>query len=91
MSHGDRRRAQILDAGLALWPDVTARNVAKSLGLTHSAVLYHFKTSQALRDAIAVHAFAVKCRRVVPMLIVARHPASSVLSAVERTEYLSRV
>lgn len=91
MTHGDRRRTQILEAGLSLWPGVTARNVAKSIGITHSAVLYHFGTSEALKDAVAAHAITVQCDRVIPMLIVAKHSAAEVLTMGQRIEYLSQV
>jgi AcrR family transcriptional regulator len=91
MKHGERRKAQILETGLTLWPDITARSIAKVIGLTHSAVLYHFKSSDALKDAIANHAVGIRCDRVVPMLIVARHAAVETLTNVERANFLSQV
>lgn len=91
MKHGDRRRAQILEAGLAMWPDVTARSIAKAIGLTHSAVLYHFKSSDSLREAVAIYAIAVRCERVVPMLIVGKHVAANALTQTERADFLSQV
>lgn len=91
MKHGERRKAQILEAGLQLWPDVSARSIAKAVGLTHSAVLYHFTSSDALKLAIAAHAVYVQCKRVVPMLIVGQHPAAANLTSAERTGFLSQV
>lgn len=95
MKHGERRKAQILETGLELWrtspANVSARQIAKMLGMTHTAVLYHWKTSDALKLAIADHAIRMRDPIVVPMLIVSKHPAISILSNTERMDYLSQV
>lgn len=88
-THGERRKRDILAAGVQLWPDVTARSVARVLDITHSAILYHFGTVAALRDAVAVEAVRTADSRVVPMLITARHPAADVLSSDQRQGYLA--
>lgn len=95
MKHGERRKAQILDAGLQLWREdagsVTARGIAKLLGLTHTAVLYHCKNSDALKKSIADHAVAVGDPVVVPMLITARHAAVANMSDADRSAYLNQL
>jgi len=88
MTHGERRKAQILEAGLTLWPNVTARSVARVCGITHQGVLYHFDNTDALCEAIATHAVRSGCKRVVPMLIVARHESTAGLTAEERSDFL---
>lgn len=90
-THGEKVRAAIVAAGLDLWREhpayVSARKVGKAIGLTHSAVLYHFGTSAALRDAVAAEAVRTGCRVVVPQLIALKHPAAAALSAAERRRF----
>ena len=45
--HGERSKAAIIQAALALWREkgeraVTARGIGKRVGLTHAGVLFHF-------------------------------------------------
>ena len=61
MKAGERTRQAILRTGLALWcadplKPVSARKIGQEMGITHGAVLYHFKTSDKLRDALASEA-----------------------------------
>lgn len=76
---GETTRAAILTAGLDIMrADPTALNshsIGRALHRPHQTVLYHFKTAEALRDAVAAH--AVKCddRRVIRYLIVTEHVA----------------
>lgn len=88
-SHGERRKASILQIGLQHWPDVSARRIAGALGMTHSAVLYHFKDIAGLRAAIAAEAVRVGDPLIVPMLIAARHPAVASMGAEQRQKYLA--
>jgi AcrR family transcriptional regulator len=92
-THGDRTRAAILAAGLKLMRDdpgrLSARRVGKALGMTHSAILYHYGTSEGLRDAIAHHAVAERCPVVIRYLVAMRHPAADALSAADRRRALS--
>lgn len=92
-NHGERVRAAILAAGLELWrcdpSTVSARGIGRRLGMTHSAVLYHHGTIAALRDAVAAHAVAMGDAVVIPMLIVARHPAVSRMPDIERAGWLA--
>lgn len=76
-SHGERVKLRILETGLRLWhvnPSyVSARRIAQELGLTHSAVLYHFGHSAAMIDAIAFHAVKQGEARVIVSLIGMQH------------------
>lgn len=90
-THGERRRAAILAAGVQSWPDVTARNIGRRVGLTHAAVLYHFGTVAALREAVAAEAVRVGDTRVVLQLIALKHPAADTLSSDQRRAYLAAI
>lgn len=91
--HGARVKASIITAGLLLWrrdpASVTARQIGKQMNMTHSAILYHFGSAEALKDAIAAHAVAVGDMIIVPQLITARHPAAAAISPADRVRYLS--
>ncbi len=88
-SHGARIKGAILSAGLALWPHVTARAVGARVGLTHSAVLYHFGTTDDLRAAVAAEAVRLGHAGIVPQLITANDPAAAGISPERRREYLA--
>ncbi len=94
-AHGTRTRDAILDAGLRLWRSdpgkVSARRIGKWCDMTHAGVLYHFGTSAALYDALAIEAVRLRDATIVPQLIVARHPAADSLTDVERSRYLAAV
>lgn len=79
----------ILDAGVKSWPHVSARAIARELGTTHSAVLYHFGSIRALSDEVAAEAVRIGDRRVVLMLIAERHSAVAGLSDAERRRFVS--
>lgn len=93
MKHGAKVKAAILDAAVVLWRNdpgsVTASGVARAVELTHSAVLYHFKSTAGLRDAAAAHAVATRDAAIVPMLIAAKHPAVEGLTSADRARYLA--
>ena len=91
MKHGDRRKEQILQAGLALWPNVTARSIARALDMTHPGVLYHFSTAEALSNAVAAYAVRIGDAQIVPQLIVAHHPVVAGMDGAARAAWLSRV
>lgn len=82
------RKQAILKLGVTMWPDVSARAIARELHTAHSAVLYHFGGAAALRDAVAIEAVRVGDARVVPMLIVTGHAAAAELDAGERRRWL---
>ena len=93
LTHGQRVKASILAVGVELWVEgvsnVTARQIGKVLGLTHSAVLYHFTNADGMRAAIASEAVRRGDRRVVPQLIASRHPAIEGMTADDRQRYLA--
>lgn len=94
--HGDRKRLEILQAGVALWRegqenDVTARGIGNRVGLTHAGVLHHFGSSADLKQAVAEYAVKTKDSSVIPKLIVAKHPAAESLTPAERQVFLSQI
>lgn len=89
-SAGEKTREKILNAGVALWPDVSALAVAHAAGLTHPAVLYHFPDG-TLKDAIAEHAVDVGESRVIIQLIAADHKAIKSLSAADRIRHFNAI
>ncbi len=96
ISHGERRREQILLTGLHVWREkgsnaVSARGIGRLLGMTHAAVIYHFKTSEGLRQAVAEYAVRVGDSVVVPQLITSRHPSISGFTPEQRSAYLQTV
>lgn len=92
-SHGERVKAAILAAGLALWRDdaaaVSARKIGARLDMTHSAVLYHFGDVDGLRSALAAEAVRIGDVVIVPQLIASRHPAAATLGEAERRRFLA--
>lgn len=92
---GARTRASIVEIGLQVWREtpekVNANHIASLVGITHGACLYHFKTVDLLRDAIAQHAVRTGDKIVVPMLLAARHPATAELTTEQKAEYLSNL
>lgn len=92
-THGERVKASILATGLDLWrgdaSKVSARAIGQALGMTHSAVLYHFGTADALKAAIACEAVRMGDTVIVPMLIAGKHPAADALGAADRRRYLA--
>lgn len=93
MSKGARTKAEIVEVGLQVWretPDkVNANHIASLVGITHGAVLYHFRTVDALRNAIAEHAVRIGDCTVIPMLLAAKHPATAGMTAETKAAYLS--
>jgi AcrR family transcriptional regulator len=89
MKHGDKIKAAILAKGLELWPNASARAIARAIGCTHGNVLYHFKSALELQFAIARHAVATGDARIVPQLIAMRNPAVADMSDADRARYLT--
>ncbi len=79
MKHGDKIKNAILDEGCKIWADdvskLSARAIGKKVGLTHSAILYHFGTFEKLKFAIAKHAVVNEVETVVRQLKAIDHPA----------------
>ena len=95
MKHGERRKEEILKAGIQLWRQEqiapTARAIAKSLGMTHTTILYHFKDTENLKRALAGYAVQSRDPVIVPMLIAARNAATAMLTEAEKSAYLSAI
>lgn len=93
MTHGERVKASIIEAGLALWRDdpasVSARAIGQRVGLSHSAVLYHYGDAATLRSAVAAEAVRIGDAVIVPKLITAKHPAVDDMPGAERSRYLA--
>lgn len=73
-------RSEILHRGLVIWRDegvqyLTARRLARDMGVTHGCVAYHFKGQAVLHDAIAAHAVAVRDAKMVALLRAMGHSA----------------
>jgi len=88
--HGAAVRRKILDEGVKLWPSPSARKIAEALGITHSAVLYHFNGMEGLRNAIADHAVINGNSAVIVQLIGANHAAVAQMSDADRQHHLAR-
>ncbi|MAK38195.1 MAG: hypothetical protein CMC15_18695 [Flavobacteriaceae bacterium] len=83
-------KLKILNAALKTWPDVRARTVADKVGLTHAAVLYHFK-NQNFRDCVAEHAVKTGCSRVIVSLIAMSDKSVKNLTSEERQKHFESV
>lgn len=86
LSKGEETKLVMLAAGVKLWPNVTARAIARKIGLTHSAVAYHFKDD--LLDQVAAHAVVTGNSKVITQLIATNHKAVRKLSLAERMKHL---
>lgn len=90
-THGDKIRLKILDAGLAIWPDITPSNVAREAGMkSHASVLYHFPRAE-LKNAIAEHAVATECSKVIIQLIANGHKAIRKMTKEQRDKHFKAV
>lgn len=85
-------RDKILDAGVALWPHVSPSSVAREMGLnSHVNVLYYFKTTQALKDAVAQHAVDTGNSKVIVQLLAVGHTVVSKMRPTDRARHLKAV
>lgn len=85
-------KEKILEAGLKLWPEITYNGVARALELnSHVNVIYYFKTSKALKDAVADYAVKTGNSRVIMQLVAADHPAVARLSQADRIRHFNAV
>lgn len=92
MKHGDLIKRKILDTGLKLWRknpnSVSARGIGAIIGMTHSAVLYHFKNAEGMRNAIANHAVALNDSKIIMHLIAEGHPSVAHMSSRESAKHM---
>ncbi len=91
MKHGDKIKSKILDAGIRVWPEVTARRIGRELNMTHSAVLYHFGDIKALVEAVSVHAVKVGASAVIVELIAQKHSCVVGMSQAIRQRHMKAV
>jgi AcrR family transcriptional regulator len=86
-------RQKILETGLKIWRTdpfgVTARNIARRMGVSHSGVLYYFNGD--LKDCIAFYAVERKDAKVIAQLIATGHPAVAGMSKRERMRYINAI
>ena len=89
--HGERSKAAIIQAALALWREkgeraVTARGIGKRVGLTHAGVLFHFGGIAELLDAVKREAGDTT---VIPTLVLANDPLVSGWTREQRQAWLT--
>ena len=92
--HGERVRSEILATGLRLWAagvDPTARRIGSELGMTHANVLYHFKSSLQLRNAIAHKAVQDGNSKIIVQLIGLCHPSVAAMADEDRLSHMRAV
>jgi len=79
MKHGEKIKLEILQTGVEIWGEdvakLSCREIARRMNYTHSAVLYHFRTFQELKDEIAIYAVLINYQPVVRQLQAVDHPA----------------
>lgn len=88
MTHSANVKANILNAGLELWPNVSARGIARKLGMSHSNVLYHFED---VKHAVAVHAVLIGNASIIAQLIASNDETIADLTREERQQYLQGI
>lgn len=94
--HGERSKAAIINAGLALWREsgqraVSARGIGKRVGLSHAGVIYHFDSVAGMLDAIKREAISIGDKHIIPHLIVAGDPLVAGWSPEDRQAWLGQV
>lgn len=72
-----------------MWPDVTARAIARSFNpeIAHSAIAYYY--SDDLKDAVAAHAVEIGNSKVIAQLIITKHKAVKHLTDAERRKHMA--
>jgi len=88
MKKGEATKLLMLETGIKLWPNVTARAIGRKIGLTHSAVAYHFNDGE-LVDAVAAHAVETGNSKVIAQLIATNHKAVRKMSQADKMKHLS--
>lgn len=90
---GERTKRAILEMGARLWgidPGmVTARRIAKELGMVHGSITYHFpRGERSLKDCIAYFAVQEGESRCIAHLIAGNHSAVRHMDDVQRLEHM---
>ena len=83
-------KRKILNVGIMMWLEdpmtVNAHAIAKRMGMTHGAVLYHFP--EGVKDSVALHAVKTGNSKIICQLIVADHIAVEQMNEKIKAEYL---
>lgn len=79
-SHGERQKAAMIQAGIALWHEggeaaVTARGIGKAVGKSHAGVLFHFENVSDLKHQVKMAAIVAGDKRIIQSLLVSGDPA----------------
>jgi AcrR family transcriptional regulator len=88
VSKGDRTKEKILNVGMKLWPDVTAREIGRQLEMTHANVAYHFGSQKELIKSIKKHAIEIGNSRVIAHLILTRDSSVKAMPVAERSKHM---
>lgn len=91
--HGERQRAAIIKAGIALWHEagvgaVTARGIGKRVNLSHAGVLFHFGGIADLMRDVKAEAITSGDRVIIPQLITSADPAVAHFTDEQRRAWL---
>lgn len=85
-------KEKILNTGVKLWhksPElVTARGIARALGISHPVIGYHFP--QGIKNAVAEYAVMKGYEVIIIQLIANNHPAIKNLTDKEKKHYKKR-
>lgn len=68
---------------------VTARTIAGRLGVAHSGIVYYWRTSADLLDAVALEAIRTDSKMAVARLIADGHASVASWSVAKRRGYLA--
>ena len=85
---GEQTRKAILQAGLRLWPDVNASNIAKDIGVTHATVLYHFNN---VKEAVAEYAITIGYSPVIVQMLATNHHLVKDMNGEERLKHFAAI
>lgn len=91
MTHSDDVKLRILQTGVRLWPYATARAIGRELDLSHSAILYHFGSSDLLQLDVARYAVASKDAKVIVQLLASGHPAIADMKPADKRKYMASI
>lgn len=93
-AHADKRRLELLAAGVALarhgLGEVTSRSIGKRCHVAHTAVFYYFPTIDELRSAVVRHALETDDAPAIARLILDGHPSIAGFDSGQRSAILSR-
>lgn len=86
-------RAEIIRIGLDLWRQggeaaVSARRIAREMGISHAGVLYGFQSADRMREAVAREAVQRGDAGVIRRLIVDGHVAVAGMDPTTRQGWL---